>query len=671
MGRKVGEFASRNGHTYEVAFSGEGVADATLTLGVPPVVISMAQGERKFVGFKSTTATITIATDTPLLDLYTERVDGVAVVVTDTTSGTVEFRGYVTPFEFSQPYTGLDTVTVSAVDALTARKDVRYNNVGSVHGVDAKAIDIVKAIVVRAGLSRVVIHANFSGVTFRGDDPLNVMVAQAGFLQDEVSDCDALSAICQFFGYTACAIGDTLYLYDEHCMLYADEAHRELAIGYTYYPAQGAWGSEGILTEAANPVRWQSISDTHNDVTVTMERAYDGVQITPEGSDVSVLLPDVCADANMSELDGVEKLTTATEEGVEYRTARDSHVMQLGSNGLVPTEPEYVADDNWNGAAILMHVDRVKREEVTFGASSTKYTVWTSEGGGNFIRIRPLTGVLNNSILVGRQDAGCAYSHTGGLVKLTMKFRMLALENWQDTSKTLEVSDASTASLGLIAVNCGDKRLRYDFTPSALYNTWEAGYNGATILAIKGYELFPTATSQSMLTREVLIAPPSSGAISVDIAFANQPYGTQQYEYLIESLSLEGYGEPIDLECGDMRYTFKGNKRELLEASTMLTTRKNGVESLDKVRVNARPGVVTDANWVGGYMGRSDSEAIPLAGVLMEQLKTRYAKPRAAYRMTATKYVRPYAPVRWMEKTYTVDAYDWDVEADAMTVTID
>lgn len=206
MGIKSGRFTGRNGHEYEVAFVGSTVATDTIELGIPPATISMAAGEHKFCGFKSTTATVNILTDVPLVELYSDGVTDIRLTITDTTDNKVEFDGYVVPFAFDQPYTGKnDSVTVNAVDLLTARKSVKYAKIGSTFAVDEYAHDIVGGIAHRAGIKELVINLNFNGTAdaMYTDSPLNVLVAQAGFLQDEVGEVDALSDICKFFGYTA------------------------------------------------------------------------------------------------------------------------------------------------------------------------------------------------------------------------------------------------------------------------------------------------------------------------------------------------------------------------------------------------------------------------------------------------------------------------------------
>ena len=63
----VGEFTGRNGHGYKVEFLGSGVSDKRID--IVSATISMAANERKFVGFKSTTAQIRLLSNSPMVEL--------------------------------------------------------------------------------------------------------------------------------------------------------------------------------------------------------------------------------------------------------------------------------------------------------------------------------------------------------------------------------------------------------------------------------------------------------------------------------------------------------------------------------------------------------------------------------------------------------------------------
>ena len=706
MGVKRGSFVSVDGETYEVTFTGDSVIDGTLELSVPPVIISMAAGEHKFVGFKSTTAQVNVLTDTPLFDLYSDRVDGIALNVTKG-DGSLVYRGYVTPFAFDQPYTRLaDVVTINAVDVITARKDINYANQGdlaSEHGTDRSALTIVQGICARAGVTSIVEHLNFNNEddVMATASPLDVKVAQAGFLQDKVSDTDALSAICQFFGYTGHVVGDTLYLYDESCIGSVIGANR-----YTY--GLRGWTREHFgQGDTLNPMLGStnlSGDDIHSDISVSIERAYDGIQITPSGSSKSVLLPDVCAAENASRNTGSlgdamrsfqnydEKTGT---DYIQYRTPKSSDVMTLGlasgdtitdAWGIVGGDP--VIENKWNGGAMLLDVKHFNRKrynkpagEVTEGINLVTlmpakegYMIWMSDANGSTHK-------------VGEQKVGCRYSHTGGTMKLSLSWILMRKGNWIDITSPDEQSVAEHLIFGeakFLTIKCGNKR--YVGDNAVFMKQWDDGAGSASVFYTDGKSttLVPTQISAAKLSGDVLLNVPNDGQICVSLGWAGAPtIYYNDWNIYIESLSLEGWGDEINTACEGLRHSFSNREGgEYLSVETILTTRNSTYANGGPTGINARPGVVLHGAWGWGvgeqywyYRGVPSSTTIPIAGVLMQQLKERYADKHVAYTMTADTYVPPYKVVGLtvgdVASTLTVEAYDWDVMNNTTRIIID
>lgn len=688
MGTKRGTFVGRNGHVYEAVISGSNVLSGDISLGVPAVVISMGAGERKFIGYKSINSTVNILTDVPLTDLYSRGVTDISLVVTDTTDGVVEFSGYVTPFAFDQPYTGkCDSVTVTAVDMMTARKDVKYGNIGSPYGTDRLAHDIVGEIAYRAGVTEIVVHLSFNGTSdmMYTDSPLNVMVAQAGFLQDEVSELDALSAICQFFGYTACCVGTTLYLYDEHVLINADKGKRYNANVYRR-DTSGKWVVYKHYYNQGSPIIDQSIAleDVHNDVSVTIERAYDGIQITTEGSDVSVLLPDVCASDNLVPLGSSDPLGDGTRtyteflsndvlpKYVQFRTPLQSTLLDTGRytyNGgfgrfpaisgdwMTPKEGE---DNMWYDGTIPLCLFGYTEEATPSETDSSLSSYVASTESKRYLWLR---STLNGSV-VARQKR--AYSHTGGYVRVDISAVVVDRANWQAPT-------GDRVKNGMLAVNCIKLRCGNEYlTSSRAGEAWSDSPSGFVVL--KGGKILPSRTASTFYEADkYIVSVPSSGALELE--FGGQAHSNAR-DYYIERMTVEAVGDSINERHESMRHVYGSSESDILEASIMLTTRKSGASGriVDGHRVygvNARPSVVTSDNWRGGYMGgRASSEAIPISGVLMEQLKARYGEPRECYSMTVEKDIKPYAAVYFAGKGYVVDAYERDLYSSTTNITI-
>lgn len=673
MGIKSGRFKGRNGHEYEVALVGATVATATIDLGIPAATISMAAGEHKFCGFKSTTAMVNILTDVPLIELYSAGVTDIRLTIEDITADKVEFDGYVTPFAFDQPYTGKnDSVTVNAVDLLTARKDVKYSNFGQdPYGTDRYALDIIAQIAKKADIETIVEHINFD-VT--ATSPLAVKVAQAGFLQDEVGELDALSAVCKFFGMTACCVGRTLYLYDEHCLLNAGQGKAINANVYDiteevtriaqYYDSQD--------TPLAD--QYVSTKDVHNDLSVTIERAYDGIQITPEGSDTSVLLPDVCADENMEDSTdsglGTSKREYTGSGYVQFRTPRSSKLLSTGTDGLTAfpntgvdwMKPSSDNNSYWITGAIPMAYDHYTKEATPSPSDSEVAEYITGGDNRSMIWLRSAV----ETALVGQQKAEKRYSHTGGYIRVDLSLRAVARGNWQKPEGSNVNADFER--IKFVQLRCGTQFYKSTRSGGEWSDTMDSP------ISVKGGNIISNDTASNLLTRGFIVKVTSDQPIYVELR--GRGSSTVTRDYYIEALSISGAGDPINTNNAQLRHVYADRDDDMLGVSTMLTSRKSGVvEALVDGHypygVNARPSVVTDTSWKGGYMGWSNTDSIPISGILMEQLKARYAQPRICYKMTVDQNINPYAAVYFGSRGYTVEAYDKDLYNSTTTITID
>lgn len=689
MGIKSGRFTGRNEHEYEVALVGATVATATVELGIPPATISMAAGEHKFNGFKSTTAMVNILTDVPLIELYSAGVTDIRLTIEDITADKVEFDGYVTPFAFDQPYTGKnDSVTVNAVDLLTARKDVKYQNFGrDPYGTDRYALDIIAQIAKNAGIETIVEHINFD-VT--ATSPLAVKVAQAGFLQDEVGELDALSAICKFFGMTACCLGRTLYLYDEHCLLNAGQGK---AINANVYDiTEEVTRIAQYYDSQDTPLADQYIAtkDVHNDLSVTIERAYGGIQITPEGSEVATLLPDVCKDEYLAEPPaslGDNMREDDTEGYVVRRIPAYSSLLELGRAGAAGvnewpslSQGDYLYPNDgldnlagyWNCGSMMVqfHLSKMESE----GGYGIPIPMVISSNKWNFLWLR----AFNNGNTMYLQRENKRYSHTGGLIKIDLSVLItyntkylvpdgdnliLNSENWKDTNFILRWAQ----------VVCGGKFFTYDANNGGV--VWQdtaPSIGGLVVRGGAGTLLSSPLSAEYLSTGQILRVPNNGQIYLTGIPLS----GDSIYDYYISSLSISGVGDSINLEHPDMLHKYSDGE-ELLEVKTMLTTRDSGVTgSITKdghrpYGVNARGAIVPETSWVGDYMGERDTQRIPISGILMEQLKARYAQPRICYKMTVGKNINPYAAVYFGSRGYTVEAYDKDLYNSTTTITID
>lgn len=697
-----GDFIGRDGHRYEVEFTGNGVSGRSLDIA--GVTISMGAAERKFVGFKSTTCQVQLLTNEPIVELYAAGVRDIAVTIVDKSVSTeyedykVVFVGYVVPFAFEQPYTGmLDSVTIDCVDAITASKDMPYrsSNDGDDYGVDEEAVYVVEDAISRAGshsvIKRMLFHTNFDW-TNAGTTALSAKVAQAGFLQDGMTSLDALNAVCLFFGYTCSLVGDTLCFYDEHCLTHADAWMRRNAIVKTWYKdinGKTQTSTVNYYVSDDSPLRLVDLDgyDIHNDITVSIERAYDGIKITPSGSSVSVLLPDVCSDENVernTDGRGTESAlimgSVDGQEYWEYRKPIQSSLMEMGEfvdgetrEWSSPNQLEATGAGVWRNGAMMIrgeHYDISNTDLGIFGDSDYEYFKSSTKKNMIWMRAYDKTPLTRCGYQLKK------YSHTGGYVELKFSYRYV-LEDWRTFTKEY-VHDVFPVYTSFAQIKFGDQYYFLDYAhgQSATFKETAEG-------KIDEYEAgkkIPTHTAFQFFSDKFILPSPNSGQVAVELGWDANPMSEgirEEYPGIfIDQLELVGYGDEIWEEHPDLLHHYVEDPKELLEVETILTTRASKQsENKDNVSrivgVNARPSIVPGKYFpCGGYMGRAQQEEMPLCGILMEQLRSRYGEAHKRYAMTVEGYIAPTDTVRFLGSDYTLEAYEWDVMNNTTHITI-
>ena len=135
MGTRIGQFRTIQGDLVTVTFTGNYVADGTLTLSASPVVIQM-DGGSEYTAVKYATASVTCIVDGMAnLDIFSPIPLSVSVTITNTTTGALLFCGYVTPNSYNQTITGVnDELTIECVDWLGAAKATPYRLVNEAAG---------------------------------------------------------------------------------------------------------------------------------------------------------------------------------------------------------------------------------------------------------------------------------------------------------------------------------------------------------------------------------------------------------------------------------------------------------------------------------------------------------------------------------------------------------
>lgn len=698
-----GSFVGIDNHLYWVYFDGVGVPNAQVTLS--NVVISMDAGDRKFVGFKTTSCKVSIVTDTHLTWAYTESSTGISVSVVDATDSEAIFTGYVVPFAFEQPVSGCaDNVTIDCVDVLTANKEILYTSLedGDRYGVDVRGIDIIRNMVNVAGrdkISQIVIHKNFDWQNL-DEIVLDTMLAQAGFIQDEMTALEAMNAVCVFFGFTAHLVGDKLCLYDEYALVKAANGYDLNAV---VEDVNGGYARTKYYQDSASPLQLVELSgdNIHTDVSLTVERAYDGVKVKPVGLNTSYICPDICDPTNVKEnTDGrgtESKYPNIEADDThlvnERRTPVESKVMYLGqsdsADGIRPWEynNQITGGGSWVNGAMLLQVARKETLKSYMGFwyvkwSDPKILLWIRDVQGDGLH------------RMGLQYRG--YSHTGGYIELRLSHKR-STNDWADLEPSGNYGDDT--ELKLFHIKVGDKYFLSDYSTDDPYDDYDAPNEGPRygdsyaykdsldsseklkywdgVVVIDRGNIMPTYTATSFEKNGYVVKINSSEQIKLEIGVDRKVLAGDPIYYesgiVISKLEILGFGEDINTDSYHYRREFVDSPREFLEVDTSLTTRASYQTTAEVIPlgVNARPGVVPAKNYSGGgYMGMVENQTINGCGILMEQLSNRYNKPHNRYTMTVEGNISPTSKISYKGAYYTVEGYERDIVSNTTTIII-
>jgi hypothetical protein len=266
-------------------------------------------------------------------------------------------------------------------------------------------------------------------------------------------------------------------------------------------------------------------------------------------------------------------------------------------------------------------------------------------------------------------QSGEQYSHRGGYVRLTASA-------YGGTYNKPGSTDGKSF-LPWLQLYAGGFIGRKTGFPSDLGHqvTTAGNYVASPFIGLQGGGVYPSSEASSKGKTGYIV---ETGTVNAPIYVAGHRKSGWSYslptEVFLRELSVEAVGDTINPD--ELQHIYADGE-EIMEVSSRLTSRKSGYtrnkylpDGTIAYGVNARPSVVADTSWKGGYMGRSDSESIPISGILMEQLKARYGVPRPRYQMTVEGNIKPYASVVFGGRGYTVEAYERDLYNDTTNITI-
>lgn len=227
MSKYTSEFTSINNIDYRVDIVTEsGNSTTNFKLGGNPFVTSMdSDGKTMFAPIKSTGATVEmLVKDTLPLDIYSVNNQGTKVTLTNTTTNTVEWVGYVTPSSYSQDYNNeTETLQIDCVDGIASLKECPYMSIENKETFLNIIFKILKVCNCYKNLYVV------DSVRLTSSDTTNIlsklrisegvffddMEYEAQPIEDIAMSCyDVLYEIMQYMCYTMVSHGENVYILD-------------------------------------------------------------------------------------------------------------------------------------------------------------------------------------------------------------------------------------------------------------------------------------------------------------------------------------------------------------------------------------------------------------------------------------------------------------------------
>lgn len=217
--RYTSSFSDLNGKVYDVEIrTGSTTEVIELTMGGTPCIITSAS-EGIFTPIKSRSCTLEIVVTDYIMDLYDPTARGTKVKVFEHDNNKVIFHGFMTPCEYNQDYSNLDTITLEAIDGISTAKDFKWVNDGSYKTFFDIVLSILEGCNYQGYLYVPEVYTKINGVYIDDTVLKKLYASSANFIDDNDAhdpwtEYEVISEILKFLGWSLCPDGDDVWLVD-------------------------------------------------------------------------------------------------------------------------------------------------------------------------------------------------------------------------------------------------------------------------------------------------------------------------------------------------------------------------------------------------------------------------------------------------------------------------
>lgn len=343
-----GEFADVNGVVYTVRVTTDGSGTTNLTLGVPPFVTEMEDGEDTiYKPVKYQSGTLKVITGDYLFDIYSSTAQGSKVELLK--NGATEWVGYVTPNLYDMGFNEQrEEVEIECIDALSTLQYYKYQPIG----VTSKNIKTLKEILVsvlrKCNAYRYLYVSNNLQLTQNGNVSVieKFTISESNFFNEKDDEkktdndvawtCqEVLEEICRYLGYTCVADGNRVYLMDYDAIRNGIN---------TYYRYDLLASGSGTLVTVEHSKLIQASDYSENGATLSLDNVYNKATVTDDLYTYVNVIPDM-----------FENLTNITKSS-DASLSNSTNINQ-GMYGEVVQSTVDNAGDKVNNNMIVM-IDR-------------------------------------------------------------------------------------------------------------------------------------------------------------------------------------------------------------------------------------------------------------------------------------------------------------------------
>lgn len=295
----TGYFTSLNNVHYKVIISpkeNDGIETEILLSGSQPFVMEIENGGSPFEPMRKSTATINIVSDSYLTEVFSPHPQGTAVYLQNLDDNITEWRGYLKPNLYNQPYENcVEEISLEASDALSALQYLKYEtkNQGVKGIVDFHYL--IDFMCKKIGIPEWYVMLNKSDKEGKKLLPNELIVSEQNFFSSDTDEPWTLETlmteVMKYLGYTAYQWKGNLWLTD-YALFNSSDYRTGMSeeVAYAHYTVGYASGTTENIKSVADvdPDRFRGTG-----ADVSMDNIYNKITVKDSLYEVEGLLPDL------------------------------------------------------------------------------------------------------------------------------------------------------------------------------------------------------------------------------------------------------------------------------------------------------------------------------------------------------------------------------------------